>query len=197
MRALLPLSDFTVLLPTRRAVRELRQKLLALSDTDSLLLPDIRTLADVDEMDLFFALRHPEVLDVKPVIPSLQREAYLLREVLAWQNGQAGQDGQEDIPQSVGAKSDEMWRKQQGHIVQAADLSADLAAFLDQAQTEEIDLSRLEGLVADNFADNWRARHSHFCPLSRKNGQPKKRVSMAWTRPNIVICSFDCRPRFA
>lgn len=170
------LSDFTVLLPTRRAVRELRQKLLALSDTDSLLLPDIRTLADVDEMDLFFALRHPEVLDVKPVIPSLQREAYLLREVLAWQSGQAGQDGQEDIPQSVGAKSDEMWRKQQGHIVQAADLSADLAAFLDQAQTEEIDLSRLEGLVADNFADNWRQTLAFLSIITQKWPAEKARL---------------------
>ena len=165
------LSDFTILLPTRRAVRELRQKLLALSDTDSLLLPDIRTLADVDEMDLFFSLRHPEVLDVKPVIPSLQREAFLLQEVLAWQRGQ------KDYPQSVKTiEAGAGIKPQQENIVQAADLSADLAAFLDQAQTEEIDLSRLDGLVSDNFADNWRQTLAFLSIITQKWPAEKARL---------------------
>lgn len=67
------LHDFLILLPTRRAVRELRQALVDKADTDSLLLPDIKPLADIDETDLFFNVTDPAVLELPPVLPQLRR----------------------------------------------------------------------------------------------------------------------------
>ncbi|MDP6222816.1 MAG: hypothetical protein QF505_02980 [Candidatus Micropelagos thuwalensis] len=49
------LQDYTILLPTRRAVRNLQNLLLQKSGTDALLMPEIRPLGDVDPEMMIFA----------------------------------------------------------------------------------------------------------------------------------------------
>ena len=144
------LHDFLILLPTRRAVRELRQALMDKSGAESLLLPDIKPLADVDEADLFFSVADPAVLDLPPVLPQLQRESFFISEILNWVR-QSGTD-----------------QKMSDNIVKAAALAADLASFLNQAQTEEIDLSALQTLVDDQFAQNWQETVAFLSILTAK-----------------------------
>ncbi|MGC6511811.1 MAG: double-strand break repair protein AddB [Parvibaculales bacterium] len=144
------LHDFLILLPTRRAVRELRQALVDKADTDSLLLPDIKPLADIDETDLFFNVTDPAVLELPPVLPQLRREGFFISEILNWE-AEAGTD-----------------KTQSGSITKAAALAADLASFLNQAQTEEINLDDLQNLVDDQFAQNWQQTVAFLSILTAK-----------------------------
>lgn len=140
------LADYTILLPTRRAVRALQEVLLELKGGQPLLLPAIRTLGDVDVEELSFTTDSffPEAgtssppeeetaLEVPPSLPGILREIDLLKLV-------------RQLPAAP------------GHLVslaQATSLTADLATFLDQVQTEEVDLDRLTDLVPEQFSDKW------------------------------------------
>ena len=55
---LLELTDVTVLLPNRRAVRELRNAFIRLHGMNATLLPQILPLGNVDEDGLFFRQRY-------------------------------------------------------------------------------------------------------------------------------------------
>ena len=144
------LHNFLILLPTRRAVRELRHALLERSDTDSLLLPDIRPLADIDETEIFFHAPDVSMLDMPPLIPQLQRETFFMSEILGWVSDSAQE------------------RNLSSNIVKAASLASDLASFLNQAQTEEVDLSGLQELVDDQFAQNWQETVEFLSILTAK-----------------------------
>lgn len=127
------LHDFTVFLPTRRAVRALQSAFLKQAETDALRLPDIRSLGDTDEGVLAFSTQNTDIFDLPPCLPSIERESILMELVLKW-----------------GKKTGRL-----DNAVQAAALASDLAAFLDNAQTEEIDLLKLENIVPDGFSANW------------------------------------------
>ncbi len=134
----LVLARATVLLPTRRAVRALREAFLRLSGGRPTLLPRLRPLGDVDEEEWDFAAGAdwltPESLppaDLPPAIPGLRRQLLLTRLVLAGPRRDIGVD-------------------------QAARLAAELARLLDQVHTERLDFAGLAGLVPDAFADHWR-----------------------------------------
>src|SRR5208282_5916001 len=77
----LALSRITVLLPTRRAVRSLREAFLRLSAGKALLLPRMTPLGDIDEEALAFAaeevLLAGAALDIPPAIPELRRRLLL------------------------------------------------------------------------------------------------------------------------
>ena len=81
------LLDYTILLPTRRACRALRDAFLRASDGTSLLLPAMRPLGDVDEDELILQ-ELPETgdLDVAPVIPGMRRRLMLARLILSWES---------------------------------------------------------------------------------------------------------------
>lgn len=135
------LHDFTILLPTRRAVRALQAELLAQSAGDALLMPDIRSLGEMgedgDAVAPFFALSDASMfnapLDFPLCLDGLPRENLLMKLVMHW-------------------------GKVTGRLenaVQAAALASDLAAFLDHATTEEVGLERLVDIVPENFSANW------------------------------------------
>jgi len=132
----LALTEATVLLPTRRAVRALREAFLRLSGGRPTLLPRLRPLGDVDEEDLAFdpaaGAGWPAPEDLPPAIPGLRRQLLLTRLVLAGpRHGDITPD-------------------------QAARLAGELARLLDQVHTERLDFAGLAGLVPDAFADHWR-----------------------------------------
>ena len=129
------LASVLVLVPTRRAVRSLREAFLRQSDGKALILPAIRPLGDVDEDDLALAaITAPEVDgDLAPAIAPLRRHLLLARHI-------------RDAGGRFGAVGDE----------QAAQLAEALAAFIDEADTAEADLDRLDGLVGDDLADHWK-----------------------------------------
>ena len=125
----LSLSRVTVLLPTRRACRSLREAFLRVTAGAPLLLPALRPLGDVDEEEL--ALNGGDALEVPPAISALRRQLLLTR----------------------------MIRRRAGfeHPAQAALLAAELAQLLDQVQTERVDFAALHGLVPAEFAGHWQA----------------------------------------
>ena len=135
------LAGVTVLLPTRRACRSLREAFLRLSDGRPLLLPRLTPLGDVDEDDIAFAgwqdgeagSEAGESLEIPPAISGLRRQLLLSRLILPFRQGRMTPD-------------------------QAARLAAELAGLLDQVQLERLDFHGLKDLVPDtpkDLAEHW------------------------------------------
>ncbi len=132
------LAQATVLLPTRRACRALREAFLRQSGGRPLLLPRLTPLGDVDEDEL--ALAEPretppdggtgDGFGVPPAISGLRRRLLLTRLVLAFEGRRTTAD-------------------------QAARLAAELARLLDQVHTERLTFDTLEDLVPEEFAAHW------------------------------------------
>jgi ATP-dependent helicase/nuclease subunit B len=133
----LALSRVTVLLPTRRACRALRDTFLRRSDGRPTLLPRLRPIGDVDDDELALAggeeLEQGGDLDLPPAIQPLRRRLMLARAILKL----AAAEGDIGPPQAI-------------------DLSAELAHLLDQVQTERLSFERLAKLVPDELAEHWR-----------------------------------------
>ncbi|MBM3570405.1 MAG: double-strand break repair protein AddB, partial [Alphaproteobacteria bacterium] len=130
----LALAAMTVLLPTRRACRALREAFLAQADGRPLLLPTMRPLGEVEEDAL--GLDDPagagdESEDgIPPAIDPLTRRVLLARLVLA----------RPDARRTP---------------AQAVELATALADLLDRAQTEGRGLAALPELVPAEFARHW------------------------------------------
>ena len=127
------LLEYTILLPTRRACRALRDAFLRASDGSALLLPAMRPLGDVDEEELVLQeLPESGEFELPPVIPGLRRRLLLARLILGWESP-AG-------PITVD---------------QASRLAAELERLLDQVQTERISFDGLANLVPETYAEHW------------------------------------------
>lgn len=131
----LALTRATILLPTRRAGRALRDAFLRAADGAALLLPRMVPLGDVDADEI--ALRSDEAADdalgaadaeLPPALPNLRRQLLLTRLIVG--DGLAEPD-------------------------HAALLARELARLLDQVATERLDLARLRTLVPEEYAAHW------------------------------------------
>jgi ATP-dependent helicase/nuclease subunit B len=128
----LALSKATVLLPTRRACRALRDAFLRRTEGRPTLLPRLRPIGDVDDDEL--ALSADEgTLDLPPSILPLRRLLVLARTILALER----EAGERTPPQAV-------------------DLAAELTHLLDQVQTERLGFAGLEKLAPEELAEHWR-----------------------------------------
>jgi ATP-dependent helicase/nuclease subunit B len=125
------LTRWRVLLPTRRAGRELRESFLRLTGNTPLLLPLIRSIGDVDaeELDLYLGGYGDTLLDIPPAIPALER-LFLLAELTR------RKDANLSIDQSLV-------------------LARGLATLIDQVHTEDLDFSHLSHIVPDNLSSHW------------------------------------------
>jgi ATP-dependent helicase/nuclease subunit B len=141
----LRLLRITVLLPTRRAVRALREAFLRTAPEGGeagrpLLLPRMRPIGDLDSDELILADGAADgvTLAVPPAIPELRRRLLLTRLVMKWGQvrGQA--------PLLPG---------------QAAALAASLARLLDTVATEGASFARLADLVPQELAEHWQIVH--------------------------------------
>ncbi len=137
----LALPRMTVLLPTRRALRALREAFLRATPDGReagvpLLLPRMRPIGDLDSDELILAegAAEAETLSVPPAVPELRRRLLLTRLVLSW-GEHRGPD-----PLLPG---------------QAASLAAALARFLDTVATEGARFERLRELVPGELAEHW------------------------------------------
>ena len=124
----LALSRVTILLPTRRACRALAEAFLRQSGSGAILLPRIRPLGDVDE-DEAGASSLADSGDLPPPMAPLRRQFLLAQLILA--------------------------RESEGHVDQAVRLAQELAAFLDQAGSERLDLAGLNDLAPERHAAHW------------------------------------------
>lgn len=125
------LGRVTVLLPTRRAARAMRESFLRTADGAALMLPAIRTLGDIDEDELAWGDPAWEAAaNLPPAIEPLRRHLLLARLVQA----------RADLAATPGM---------------AARLAQTLGDLLDSIQTEGVDLAALDNLVPADFAEHW------------------------------------------
>ncbi|WP_313412499.1 double-strand break repair protein AddB, partial [Rhodospirillum rubrum] len=134
----------TVLLPTRRACRALREAFLRIEGGKAALLPRILPLGDLEEDEsagagLADGALRP-TLDFAPPIAPLERQVLLARLILARDSAKATAGGDSAMTPA-----------------QALRLAQDLAGLLDLAQTEHIDLSTVAALVPQTspLAEHW------------------------------------------
>ena len=135
------LSRVTLLLPTRRAARALREAFVRLSGGQAMLLPRMRALAglsteDADELDL------PALLDLPPAVEPLTRQSVLAAMV-------------SKLPRRHGGpRSPE----------QAWSLAGEMARLLDEIALEEKDPALLRRGEEDAFVAAWLDRFGALAP---------------------------------
>ncbi|HWK45516.1 MAG TPA: double-strand break repair protein AddB [Stellaceae bacterium] len=131
----LDLADVTVLLPTRRSCRALREAFLRTGNGAAMLLPRLSALGDIDadEVSLSASETLRADLDLPPEIGGLRRRLLLARLIRHW--GRARRS--EILPG------------------QAATLATDLARLMDQVQAQGCSLTVLPGLVPKEYARHW------------------------------------------
>jgi len=133
------LEDYLVFLPTRRAVRSLREAFLRQSGGKPLLLPRIVPLGDLDEEGLF---------------------------IMGWEGSGIEASGkiEFDIPDAISnthrqlmlTKHIMILESQKLSIDQATRLASELGRLLDQVHIEQIDFTELRNLVPDEYAQHWK-----------------------------------------
>lgn len=133
------LTGYTILVPTRRAARELADAFLRISGGEALLLPNIRTLGDVDEEELTLSSSTVE-LELPPAISPLRRQLLLARLLLDWAQANPSAPFAEALLPGP---------------AEAIRVARGLGSLLDQLETEEISLRSFETLVAEEFAAYW------------------------------------------
>jgi ATP-dependent helicase/nuclease subunit B len=135
------LASYTLLLPTRRAARALREAFLTAAGGRALLLPRMRALPglSVEEAD---ELALPALLDLPPAVAPLTRQAVLSRIVLG-------------IPRRFGGPlgAEQAWL-----------LAGELATLFDEIAFEEADLDLIETADPVDFAASWLSRLDGLVP---------------------------------
>ncbi|MGH7045851.1 MAG: double-strand break repair protein AddB [Stellaceae bacterium] len=173
----LALSRITVLLPTRRAARSLREAFLrtvahGAEPGAPLLLPRLRPIGDLDadEIELIDTTADDGTLELPPAIPDLRRRMLLTRLVLQWG---AGRGADALLPG------------------QAAALAVSLARLLDTVATEGADFAGLADLAPPDLAEHWQTVRrfldilpKHWPAILASEGalDPADRRNRLWTR---------------
>ena len=132
------LVDFTVLLPTRRAIRSLRDAFLRQSKGAPMLLPRMLPLGDLDEEELFIVgweesstkFNEEINVDLPDAISSVHRQLMLTKRIQILEGDQVS-------------------------VEQAALLASELGRLLDQVQTEQLKFENLTALVPEEYAKHW------------------------------------------
>lgn len=153
----LELGAMTILLPTRRAARSLQGAFLDATEGRALILPRIQPIAEGDE-DLSLIATYagapalaPGDADIAPAVSEIERRIVLTGLVQRWseamrrQAGDVGEDDARALAIAAGAST----------AAQAAALATELAALVDEAETEEADLTGLDKLVPEKFSEHW------------------------------------------
>jgi ATP-dependent helicase/nuclease subunit B len=131
-----PLSDWTILLPTRRAARELSKILIEKSGRKALLLPQISPFGDLDEDRLF---SESEAGDLPPAISRTGQLLTLISLLEEWAN---------DNPQISLA------REIQNSHKQSLSLATSLLQLLIQIETEEANFERLMDVYEADLSEH-------------------------------------------
>jgi len=134
----LTLARYTILLPTRRACRSLREGFLRVTEGRPLLLPRMQALGDV-EAETEFAAEGPgfDTADLPPAIAEPRRLLLLARRILQWNDKLEPGRRVEMTPD---------------HAVR---LAGELARLIDRVQTERLSFDALRTLVLPELAEHW------------------------------------------
>ena len=139
------LASATIYVPTRRAARELRSVFVEKSAGGSAILPTVRPLGEFDEDEAAFGEEGAGALDLAPPISAVDRLLHLAPLVRAWKKR---------LPAHVAA----LFEEEMVVPASAADaiwLARDLAALMDEIETEGSDWTRLAKLAPENLSGWW------------------------------------------
>jgi ATP-dependent helicase/nuclease subunit B len=157
------LSSWTILLPTRRAVRELSRAFLEVGSGKAAILPRIRPIGDVDEDELAFFSE----ADIDPALPppiSPARRLFLLgRLIREWAN---------DNPQAGLA------RALSNFPGQVFALARSLGRLVDAFDTDEVSLDGLEKLSGADFAEHRLAMLDFLAIIRRRLPEEMSRLGV-------------------
>lgn len=133
----LELSTWTILLPTRRAVRACREAFNEADPDTARLLPVIRALGDVDEDEIHITGAYgPGAsidLDLPPAASQVQRQFFLTRIVSSWAKSNAASPAARAV---------------NGSISHALQMASSLVRLIDSLETGDISLADLPELLA-------------------------------------------------
>lgn len=135
----LKMSEYLLLLPSRRSCRTVREAFLRRSNGTPNVLPIMRPLGEADAEELSILISgqdNGDVLDIPPAISPLRRQIILARTIVKLYD--------QILPS-----------QQRPRFDQATMLAAELGRFLDQVQTEKISFDKLADLVPAEFANHW------------------------------------------
>lgn len=147
------LTRLTLLLPTRRACRSMREAFLRVSGGKAALLPKVRPIGEIDEdLSLIFSgigvgADGLGMLDIPAPVSDVERRLVLTKLVLKWM------DVEREVALSVKDLLEPVPPKTTP--AQASMLAHELCGLMDEAETEQVDLSGLRDVVPDNFAHHW------------------------------------------
>lgn len=128
------LSQALILLPTRRSCRILQDTFTKLSAWQTLILPKLQTIGDLDEEELSLSLwaHRPDeaLLALPPVITALRRQLCLANLILKVPGFSQSHDHALVLAQALGR-------------------------FIDQVYTENLSMDALANIVPEEFAEHW------------------------------------------
>lgn len=157
-------SKIQILLPSRRACKNLKDVLLNYFDGNLLLMPDIRALGDLDLDELSLKATSSKTAEIisaiNPTIDPVRRQCILAKMIFD--------------------KTDLAPSHEQALLIAAA-----LGRFLDDMTTEGVAFDDLNGIIPDQYAHHWQ-KTLHF--LNILNDQWPK-----WLQENGLIESADKR----
>ena len=123
------LAKTTILLPTKRSVKSIKNIFLNYTDKHAVLLPKIIPLDELGENEAI------DTFNINPSIPKLSRR-FLLTQLIIKKL-----ESNENIPRHEVANS----------------LAIELENFLDESQTHNIGLNNLEKILPENLASHWQS----------------------------------------
>ena len=145
------LAGALILLPTRRACRLLAEALLRRSSSQALLLPRIQPLGEIDADEVL--VESALECAVPSAIAPLRRQLLLAR----------------------------LFERSGWSIIHALRLAEELAALLDELQTERVALGALARLVPDHLAEHWQRNRDVLAVIAdayRRETDLQKRIQL-------------------
>ncbi|MEP0522052.1 MAG: double-strand break repair protein AddB [Hyphomicrobiales bacterium] len=149
------LADFTLFLPTRRAVRAAEDAIVKAVSArtggeKAALLPQIRAIGDTDEADLMLQDSAADPISIlanlPPAMPDLERHVALTEMVWAWSRALVKRVAALEPYEAVIIPASP---------ADAASLASDLAGLMDEAENQGVNWADLKNLVPDDFAKYW------------------------------------------
>jgi len=140
----LALSRIIILLPTRRACKTFKETFVNRFKNKATVLPLIIPLGDVGDKGKTADISAlTEIEGLPPKFSNVHRQLFLARLVLA--KGEKTSVFENKSEENICSRN----------LERALRLSRELSSFLDEAQTEKIDLGNLEKLVPEEHSTHW------------------------------------------
>ena len=134
-------SNFTVLLPSRRSCNELKRIFLEQSKNEAIILPNIRAIGDIDYDDLILKIPNKDDLnnyiDFTANTSRIKYKILLIKELLSW-----SKTSNKSIFKNI-------------TMEQITNLALELEKFLNEVIKNNLSLDDLSKIVDDEYSEHW------------------------------------------